>query len=100
MRKFIKDNLASDILFSEVAENFCLSERQFSRICKTETGKTFRDIKAEIQIETIKNLLTDTDYSLEKIAFETGFCDRYTLSKFFKKQEGMSPATFRVALKK
>ncbi len=100
VRKFIRDNLSNNVCLSDAADNFYMSERQLSRIYKEETGKTFRDAKAEIQTETIKNLLSDTELSLEEIALKTGFCDRYSLSKFFKKQDGMSPGEFRNSLKK
>lgn len=100
VRKYILDNLLNDMHFSDVAENFFMSERQLSRIFKEETGMTFREIKAQIQAEQIKKLLLETEFTLSEIASQTGFSDRYSLSKFFKKQEGMTPAELRSAIKK
>jgi len=93
--KFIEDNLAVDLDASAVAANFSISERQLNRICQSENGMSFREMKVHIRMERIRNLLAATELSVEEIAARTGFADRYSLSKFFKKWEGMSPAMYK-----
>lgn len=100
VKKFISDNIALDFSLKDIADNFFISERQLCRICKAESGRTVREIKAEIQLEHIRRLLGETELSIEEIAIKSGFSDRYSLSKFFKKHEGLSPAVYRASLKK
>jgi transcriptional regulator GlxA family with amidase domain len=41
------------------------------------------------------DLLTQTDWPMERIAEETGYADAPTLSKAFKRRNGVSPAEWR-----
>lgn len=99
IKKFIAENLASKMKASDIAAQFFLSERHISRICIKEYNMTLQELKQSAQFECIKNMLGETDCSLKEIAKVTGFSDEYAMSKFFKKQEGMPPATYRKSLK-
>jgi len=48
-----------------------------------------------LRIERACRLLLATSKTIDKIAEECGFCDRYYFSKIFKKQRGIGPAGFR-----
>lgn len=100
IKKFIKDNLSTKMKASDIAAQFFMSERHLSRICLKEYNMTAQKLKQSIQLESIKNLLTDTDSSLKEIAKSTGFSDEYAMSKFFKKHEGMPPAAYRSSIVK
>ena len=52
------------------------------------------------QAERIRELLEDTELSMDQIAAMTGFADRYSMGKFFKKHEGTPPGNYRKALNK
>lgn len=95
IKKFIKENLSSKLKASDIAAQFFMSERHLSRICLKEYNMTIQELKQSIQLESIKNMLSDTDSSLKEIAKSTGFSDEYAMSKFFKKHEGMPPAKYR-----
>ena len=99
IKKFIIENLSSKMKASDIAAQFFLSERHISRICISEYNMTLQELKQSAQFECIKNMLGETDCSLKEIAKATGFSDEYSMSKFFKKQEGMPPATYRKSLK-
>lgn len=45
---------------------------------------------ARMRMNAIRGLLL-RGHRLKNIAAQTGFCDEYYLSKFFKRSEGMSP---------
>ena len=42
-----------------------------------------------------RRLLSYTDMRINEIAYEIGFDDIQTFSRFFKKQEGVSPSEFK-----
>ncbi len=48
------------------------------------------------RVEAVQRLLIETDWPLEALASETGFCDAFHLSKTFKRLTGISPRTYRV----
>ncbi|MBO7493654.1 MAG: AraC family transcriptional regulator [Bacteroidales bacterium] len=43
----------------------------------------------------IKKLLLSTDWSIQQVADVMGFPDQASLGQFFKRNEGVSPLTFR-----
>ena len=67
---------------------------------KKEYRKTFSQIKREMRAEVISELLRETDYTMEEIADATGFSDRYSMGKFFKKIEGETPGKYRRGTRK
>ena len=93
--KFIKENLCARVGLGEASRWFCLSERQLERVCLSEAGISFGEIKRRIQYERIRALLSETTLPLSRIAAEAGFADEYSMSKFFTRREGTPPARFR-----
>lgn len=69
-------------------------------MCKKEYNTTFSRMKRELQLEVIRELLQETNYSMEEIADITGFSDRYSMGKFFKKLEGSTPGEYRRGIRK
>ena len=61
---------------------------------------TIGDLKRTIQVETICEYLKNTNYSLKEIAILTGFYDEFSMSKVFKRIEGMPPGEYRRGFKK
>ena len=48
--------------------------------------------------EGVKRLLSEDENSLDEIAQRCGFSDGYSMSKFFKKHEGLPPGKYRKSL--
>ena len=46
-------------------------------------------------IGNIKKMLLSTDWSIQQVADAMGFPDQASLGQFFKRNEGVSPLTFR-----
>lgn len=97
IRKYISDNL--NLSATDISDEFFLSRKQLTRICMEECKMTVTQLKHSLQREKIRQMLTETDASLEEIAQETGFADKYSMSKFFHRQEGMPPAKYRKSVK-
>ena len=98
VRKFIKDNLSLPLSVSDIAAQFFLSERQLERICHAEYKMTVGKLINAQKVESIRELLANTNLSLSEIAVRTGFSDRYSMSRFFTREEGMPPARYRASL--
>ena len=96
---FINSNLSSSMSVSDIASQFYMSARQITRICEKELGLTLKELDTSLRIERIRQLLSDGVLSLDEIATQCGFSDRYSMSKFFKKNEGLPPGKYRKALK-
>ena len=100
VKAYLKENLQSDIDVEDVALFLGVSQRELLRFLKQEYNKTFREIKRDVKVETITALLAESELTMEEIAESTGFSDRYAMGKFFKKNAGATPGTYRKGAKK
>ncbi len=77
------------------AEYYALSVDVFSKKIKKEFGKTPSVLIQERMILEAKKQLHLTYKNIKEIANELGFEDEFYFSRYFKKQVGISPKTFR-----
>lgn len=70
--------------------------RRFRRL----TGTTPHRYRCRLLIDDAAIALAETSDSIEQIARQHGFCDRYHFSKAFKRHLGISPATYRMRIRK
>ena len=100
IRKYIKENLPANTSLEDASLLFGISKRSIENMCRKEYNITFSQLKRDVRAEVIRQLLHDTDYTMEEIAEITGFCDRYSMGKFFKSIEGQSPVNYRKGTRK
>ena len=48
-----------------------------------------------LRLEKAKNMLINSNYSVNEIAFSVGFEDAYYFSRLFKKEIGISPSEYK-----
>ena len=99
IKSFIKSNLSTSMSVSDIAAQFYMSARQITRICQNEYGLTLKELETSLRVEKIRKLLSDGEMSFDEIAEKCGFSDGYSMSKFFKKHEGLPPGKYRRSLK-
>ena len=82
-----------DIAF--YADQLSITTTYLSRIVRTISGRTVMSfLEYAITNEAIR-LLKHTDLSMADIAFRLNFSDQSSFSKFFTRQKGISPLSFR-----
>ncbi len=72
-----------------------MNTNAFIRLFKQAMGMTPQEHLRHKRIEQACLLLRYTDKTIEAISAETGFCDRYHLSRVFQRLRGLGPAEFR-----
>lgn len=92
---FIESNYTRDFGSEEIEKRFSLSYDYANRTFKRIRGRSIIAYRNHLRIEKAKLLLVTTDKSMEAIADEVGFGDKYYFSKFFKKTVGVSPTAFK-----
>ena len=100
LKAYLRENLQSDVDAEDVALFLGVSQSELACFLKREHSKTFGEIKRQVKVEAITSLLGETELTMEEIAEATGFADRYSMGKFFKKNAGATPGAYRKGVKK
>ncbi len=91
----IKDALPSGIpSIHKIAGHMGMSNRTLTRRL-SDSGKSYRDIIKDAQMEIACKLLRDKTTSIGEIAFQTGFSEQSAFNRAFKRWTGQSPVDFR-----
>lgn len=97
---YIGLNYASDLRLSKIAAQANLSERQFSRLFRKQTGMSFLDYVQSIRIDAACRLLADPNLTVKEVANSVGYQDIKFFYQLFRKKTGVTPGEYRELLNK
>lgn len=97
---YILNNINKKISLEEISLYLNISRSYFSRIFKEKTSISFTDYVNKAKIKQAKNILTETDKSINEIAQELGYSNQFYFSRTFKKFEKITPSQYRRLNKK
>ena len=92
---YIYNNLNKPLTVAELAALEDLNPVYFSRIFMNETGKRVSEFIAEAKLQTAKNMLRHSEYSILDIAMSLGYSSQSAFSNAFKTNCGMTPKKYR-----
>ncbi len=88
-------NYNQNLSNGELATLVHMNTNAFIRRFRQMTGSSPQGHLAQIRIDRACIFLHHTDKTIEQVAKDTGFCDRYHFSRVFQKFMGIGPAGFR-----
>lgn len=94
VRKLILSNLSRPIGFEQVAENLNMSGRSLRRRLHEE-GTSFGELVDELRGQVAIRYVSDTDLSIEDIAFALGFGDASSFRRAFRRWTNAAPHEYR-----
>lgn len=92
---YMRMNCTGPLSRKTVAAKAGLSEAEFSRMMRRETGKTFSEQLTALRIDEACRLLRRSSLSIQEIAFHCGYEDPAYFSNVFRKWTGKTPGNFR-----
>ena len=98
--RYIRENACLEIDSMSIARAAGQSRRSLEKKFRTHLGCTPMEEVHAIRLRRIKQLLTETDSILPSIADQSGFAYHEYMSRFFRKQTGMTPGEYRRKYKK
>lgn len=98
IKNYVDNHLSETMDSSQIARNANMSYGYFSRCFHDMIGVSFSDYCAQKRIASAKELLKNTNKTIQEIAFQTGYNDEKYFSRSFKKLTGMSPSEYRKTL--
>ncbi|WP_342436021.1 AraC family transcriptional regulator [Paenibacillus sp. FSL L8-0436] len=92
---YMVSNFKQRISLKEISRYISMSSRQFQRLFKLKTGKSYIQVFQEIRMKYSCALLMFTDFGIQKIALEVGIGDMKYFYRLFREYSGMTPGNYR-----
>lgn len=89
-----------DLTVASISEHFGLSASYLSRLFKQATGMAPLDYIHQLRVHRAKELIVTTDHSIKDIAEMVGYWNALTMTRAFRKFEGITPGLYRETMQK
>lgn len=93
--------LEPDVSLSKLGKLLGVSAQKVSKIINQQSGQNFNDFINYYRVQDPKRMLLDVtkvNYTIASIAFDTGFSSLSSFNNSFKKNEGLTPSSYRSKL--
>lgn len=97
---WLKTNLNSELTLNDIAQQFDMSQRSFTRRFKLATGINATQYWQKLKIQTAKELLAASNLSIQEVAFQVGYQDQANFTRLFKKTLSITPKAYRAMVRK
>jgi transcriptional regulator GlxA family with amidase domain len=95
LQAWIPDNLTADLSVPALASRACMSERNFARAFRAETGMTPAAYVESARVESARIALETGGLPVEAVARRSGFGTAETMRRAFRRRLGVSPGSYR-----
>lgn len=95
VKKYIKDNLDTDLSRETVARQVFLNPDYLDRLFKRETGLSVNKYVMQKRVDLARKLLNETELSIGEIASRVGYANLSNFSAMFKRSTGENPVQYR-----
>lgn len=92
---YVTINYSNDLILADVAEIFCTTPNQISRLFNNYMNKSFTTYINQLRINKSIELLLDSNMPIKEIALEVGYNNLNYFYKLFKKTTGTTPSKFK-----
>ena len=92
---YIKTHLHTRLRVCELASILGISQSYLLSIFRESLGVSPKQYISELKLHTAKKLLSETRLSITEISNSVGFDDVLSFSRFFSREVGMSPTSYR-----
>ncbi|MBN1798873.1 MAG: response regulator [Spirochaetales bacterium] len=99
IKLYVEKNYHRVFNLNEISKIIFLSPKYLSKIFKEQTGKRFNEYKLNVKIKHAKEMLTNTGYNIDQIAYKLGYKKPESFIKIFKKITHLTPTEFRRQMK-
>ena len=90
--------LNTNLKVSDLAENLKMGEKQISRCINEVTGENFNSYLNRFRVSYAEKLILDPEfdhYTIDAIGMESGFANKVSFYKAFKRIHGVSPSNWK-----
>jgi len=96
IRSYIEANYANpELSLDHLSERFVMHTKSISKLFKEEFGENFIDFLIGLRIGKARQLLLESEQSLQEISVQVGYSNYNSFNRAFKNLNGVSPRDFR-----
>jgi len=96
LHNWLMNNLNQAISVEQMADYAAMSERNFARVFKTETGMTPNKYLEMLRLDRAREIMIAGNESLNRIAYLCGFGREERLRRAFLRRFGVTPSQYRL----
>jgi transcriptional regulator GlxA family with amidase domain len=100
LQAWIPDHLEEDLSVPALADRASMSERNFARAFRRETGMTPAAYVEAARVESARIALETGDLPVENVARRSGFGTVETMRRAFRRRVGVTPADYRTRFRR
>ncbi len=93
--RFIRKHAKELIQVSDVLNVVVVSRRSLERRFRRALGRSVHDEIRRVRIEQVARMLVETNLSVSQIALDLGYPGVDHIARYFQREKGMSPLTYR-----
>lgn len=96
MKQYVDENIANpDLSLVHLSEQFHIPTRNVSSLFKEQLNVKFIDFLIQRRIELAKQLLEDTELSIQEVGHKVGYLNPVSFNRVFKRIVGVPPGDYR-----
>lgn len=95
VQDYVVEHLKADLSVPALAAHAGMSERNFARTFKAETGSTPAEFVELARIDAARRLIEDSDVSLKRLADTVGYANTDGFRRAFMRRLGVGPSDYR-----
>lgn len=95
--EYMRRHLTTDLSNETLAHMVGVTPNALLRIFKSEVGVTLQNFVRKERIKQACSLFLHTDLSIDQVATQTGFANRYHFSRVFHEETKVTPAKYKKA---
>ena len=95
IKQYINENYNLKITLESIASEFFLNPTYVSYVFKLKNRENFNDYLTKVRLNKAKQLLAETNISIDCISKEIGYKNEKYFFKTFKKHTGLTPMEYR-----
>jgi transcriptional regulator GlxA family with amidase domain len=92
---WINENLSKDLSIADLAREAGMSQRNFARVFKAQTGTTPAEYVEIMRVDAARRMLEDTNLDVRRLAVACGFKRSASLRRAFLNRLGVTPTGYR-----
>lgn len=96
MKQYISDHLSNpDLSLVHLSEQFGIPSKNVSALFKEQFDIKFIDYLINRRVELAKQLLTETESSIQEVGYQVGYLNPVSFNRVFKRLVGVTPGDYR-----